>query len=196
MCSWVLEVGKTHTVTLVRFWVYLRGLLWSVDSKGRGGCFPHTSFSSKFKFRVLGWPSCIQLDSFRQEGRGATENTGANSLISTNASASSSAKAPLDLCRKPKFWNVVISTMGALFSGAKSLLDWKSTHRVRGGSWPRVPNNLTLPFVTQIQKSLVLKTTHLLRSNRAPSISKYSCYYNTSRPELDKIWRSKKNDIN
>lgn len=62
-------------VTSVRFWVFVSGVFqgpWA--QRAVGTAFPTPlSFSSRFKFKELGWPSCIQLDSFRQEGRGGTE---------------------------------------------------------------------------------------------------------------------------
>lgn len=70
------------------------------------------------------------------------------------------------LCRKPRLWNVAMFTMGALFSGADSLLHFKSAHTVsQRGKPTSAPNQLRLPFLLQIQKSLLLKTLYLLRSN-------------------------------
>lgn len=93
MCSRVLAVGKTHAVTWMRCWALISGVsggLWAQSMVGTA--FP-TPLSQACKHRALGWSSCIQLDSFRQEGRGATENTGTHSLTCMNASASSPGHA-------------------------------------------------------------------------------------------------------
>ena len=72
----------------MRRWALISGVsggLWAQSMVGT--VFP-TPLSQACKHRALGWSSCIQLDSFRQEGRGATESTGTHSLTCMNASSS------------------------------------------------------------------------------------------------------------
>ena len=143
---------------------YLRGLRWPVGSEHGGNCFSHSSFSS-LQAQSAGM---VQLHPIRllQTGRERSHRKHWNAQSHLHECFSLLTRARWALWwRKPRLWNAAIFTRGTLFSGADSSLRVKSAHTV-SQQGIGLQTNFALPCLTQMQKSLVLKALHLLRSNQ------------------------------